>query len=818
MFDTIQNTGYKTPMKIRILTLLILFSFLISSCKGLDQIISTSITSQVEIVSPTLVNPEQVPVFDLSPINPSSPIDKAEQALFNGDFSNAITEFQNVFDQSRDPETKAQALLGIGRANSRARNCTSAMDSYNRILGQFATTSVVANAYFFLGQCYSALEEYPQAIDAYEQYLQFRPGILDGTIREMQATAAYSRGDYNRTITFYQAALKTDLPASKKEKLNLKIGQAYASLQNYTTAIQIFQSVYDSSEDAYSKSSANLLMGQAFLKLNMNNEAYTRLMDAVIQFPRPYDSYTSLSILLTHGVLVNDKLRGIVDYYAGDYSDAIQSFERYISNKPLDEDGTVYYYKGLSHFFLDQAGFAIQAYDQLIQNYPSSRFWAAAWDEKAYVQWNLLEEYTNASNTLLTFINQAPKSTEAPGYLFEAGRILERKNDLEGAASLWRRLMDDYPAYERSYHALFLAGIAFYRSGKYDEALSIFQRNSILASLSEEKAAAYLWIGKTYQAKNDPQNAANFWLQAEKAGPTNYYGIRAGELVNNQKPLVVRSVFDLGYDLNYERPEAESWLRTTFKIEPNIDLNGMGELSSEPRMLKAQELWRLDLFDLAIPLFESIQIESETDPTITYRLMNYFYSIGLYRLAINSARNVLDLAGMDDLSSLTAPIFFSHIRFGAYFRPQVVSAVSDEGINPLILYALLRQESLFDTTIVSSAGARGLAQIMPDTGKDINQKLGWPPGYSVEDLNRPVVAVRFAANYLKFLQSYLNDDLFAGVAAYNGGPGNVTVWKGLSQNDPDLLLEIIRLEETQTYLKHIVEFLNVYKLIYSHPQ
>ncbi len=804
-------------MKIRFFTLLILFSFFISSCNGLSQIINNSDSSPVEIPSSTIINPEQASVLLQSTITPSSPLDQAEQSLFSGEFTNAINEFQTVFNQSNNPEIKARALLGIGRANSRAHNCTSAMDSFNRILGQFSSTSVVAEAYFYLGQCYSAFEEFSQAIDAYEQYIHRRPGILEDLVRELQADAASAIGDYSRTITFLQAILKTDLQTSKKESLNLKIGQAYTNLQNYTTAIQIYQSVYDSSENAYSKSSADLLMGQAYLKLNLNNEAYTRLLDAVIQFPRPYDSYTSLKTLISHGVPVDDKLRGIVDYYAGDYSDAIQSFERYIANKPADEDGTVYYYKGLSHYFLNQAGFAIQAYDMLIQYYPGSRFWAAAWDEKAYVQWKLLDEYTNAANTLLAYVNQAPKSGEAPGYLFEAGRILERNNDLEGAATLWRRLMDDYPAYEQSYRGLFLAGIAYFRLGKFDDALSIFQRNSILATLPEDKAAAYLWIGKTYQAKNDPQNAANYWLQAEKTDPTDYYGIRSGELINNQKPLDVSSVFDLGYDLNFERTEAESWLRATFKVDANTDLSGLAEISSDSRMQKAQEMWRLDLFDQAIPIFESVQKDSETNPTSTYRLMNYFYSISLYRLAINAARNVLDLAGMNDLSSLTAPIYFTHIRFGAYFRPQVIDAVGKEDINPLVLYALLRQESLFDTTIVSSAGARGLAQFIPSTGKETSDLLGWPPGYNVEDLNRPVVAIRFAANYLSRMQHYLNGDLFAGLAAYNAGAGNVKIWKDLSQNDPDLLLEIIRLEETQTYLKHIVEFLNVYELIYTHP-
>jgi len=94
--------------------------------------------------------------------------------------------------------------------------------------------------------------------------------------------------------------------------------------------------------------------------------------------------------------------------------------------------------------------------------------------------------------------------------------------------------------------------------------------------------------------------------------------------------------------------------------------------------------------------------------------------------------------------------------------------------------------------------------------------LGWPPGYSVEDLNRPIVAIRFAANYLDRMTRYLNGDLFAGLAAYNAGAGNVQAWKELSQNDPDLFLEIIRLPETKTFLKHIIEFLNVYELVYTH--
>ena len=802
-------------MKKSSILLFLLICLIIASCGFIGEIQEAVISSEGTTLVP-LFPPDSPSGSQETTSVEDTPLEIAEQLLFAGEFSKAMDEFQQVFNQSNDTEVKAKALFGIGRTQNRARNCTSAVDTFNRILGQYPTTSIIPAVHFYLGRCYAALQEYPQSIDAYEKYLTARPGLVDEIVRENQAEAAAAINDHQREIAFHQSALQSISDTANKARINLKIGQAYSSLQNYTTAIQIYQSVYDETEDAYTKASADLLMGQAFIKLEMNEEAVKRLMDAVIQFPRAYDAYTALQTLLLRGIPVDDKLRGIVEYYANDYKSAIQSFERYLAKQPDGEDGTVYYYKGLSHYFLVQPGFAIQAYDQLIQNYPGNRFWAAAWDEKSYVQWTQLEEYTNAANTLRSFVNRSPKSAEAPAYLFEAGRILERNSNLEGAIEIWRQLSDEYPSYSRSYEAIFLSGIAYYRLNRFDEALNHFQRNAILATSKEDKAAAYLWIGKSYLAKNDTQTALSFWKQAEKTDPTDYYSIRAGQLIQNKKPTDVEKYYDLGYDLDFERPEAENWLRSTFKIDNNVVLSGTGELDNDPRLKKANELWALDIFDEAVGLFEKIQEDNSENPLNTYRLMNHFHSLGLYRLAINAARNILDLADMDDLSSLSAPIFFTHIRFGTYFRQQMMDGIQGININPLVLYSLLRQESLFDTTIVSSAGARGMAQFIPTTAKETSDLLGWPPSYSVEDLNRPVVAIRFAAHYLdRITTRFVNGDLFAGLAAYNAGQTSAQIWQGLSRNDPDLFLEIVRLQETRTYLKHIIEFLNIYQLVYT---
>ena len=114
--------------------------------------------------------------------------------------------------------------------------------------------------------------------------------------------------------------------------------------------------------------------------------------------------------------------------------------------------------------------------------------------------------------------------------------------------------------------------------------------------------------------------------------------------------------------------------------------------------------------------------------------MNFLVEKNLYQPAIYTSRNILTLAGMDELSSLTAPIYFTHIRFGAYFREMIVTIANDYEIPPLLLYALIRQESMFNPFISSSAGASGLSQIMPATGAENVDLLNWPDNYDPRDL------------------------------------------------------------------------------------
>ena len=266
-----------------------------------------------------------------------------------------------------------------------------------------------------------------------------------------------------------------------------------------------------------------------------------------------------------------------------------------------------------------------------------------------------------------------------------------------------------------------------------------------------------------------------------------------------------------------ERPQAESWLRVTFDMPAGTDLSGMGDLAADPRVQRGDALWSIGLYSAARSEFESLREELVKDPDGSYRLMNHLLDLGFYRSAILACRQVLDAAGMDDAGTLAAPAYFNHIRFGLYYEATVLNSAQIEGLNPFMLYGLIRQESLFEGHAESAAGAQGVMQIMPATGEEIARNMGWPEGYSVADLSRPRIAIPMGAWYLALQRDLMDGNLYAALAAYNGGPGNASAWLELSGSDPDLFLEVIRYDETRTYIQHIVENYKLYLRMYS-PQ
>ena len=155
---------------------------------------------------------------------------------------------------------------------------------------------------------------------------------------------------------------------------------------------------------------------------------------------------------------------------------------------------------------------------------------------------------------------------------------------------------------------------------------------------------------------------------------------------------------------------------------------------------------------------------------------------------------------------------------GSLLSPDLVLAEAEKyDLDPLLMFALIRQESLFEGFAVSSASAQGLMQIWPPTGEDIAAQLAWPD-YRPSDLQRPFVNVAFGTWLLRDELDRFNNDKYAVLAAYNAGSGRALSWQQESQGDPDLFLELINMTEPRIYIERIFENYAAYRELYGAPQ
>ncbi len=801
-------------MKRKLLPMLIVFILTISCNNPVAVKILATATPAATATATTPPTETPVPTPTPTPTPPPAVrVEMAEQALFMGNYESAWREFQDAQNNADDPEIQTEAALGIGRSLFLSRNYSSAIDAFEALVQTYPESPQAANAYFFLAQSYEATQAYNLAAEAYTKFLELRPGVLDAYIQEKRGDAYMAAGNPAAAIQAFEAAIQAPQDGVTTWT-ELKLGKAYAAQGDFTNALTRYLEVYKTSDNDYARAQANFLMGQAYLTMEMPEQAYARFLDSVDSFPRAYDSYSGLVVLVSNGVQVNELNRGIVDYYAGQYGLAIEALTRYLETN-TERAAEAYHFRALSYLAINSPDKAIADWDTIITSYIGDIRWATAWEEKAYALWAYQTRHDDAANTLLQYVEQAPDSTLAPSFLFQAARILERGGRLVEASATWERLMDTYPSAQDSYRGLFLAGVSYYRAGNLPKALTVFQRALVLANTPDEQAAAYLWTGKTQLAQGDEGAARSAWQQGAQRDPTGYYSERANELLLNRAAFTIDQPVDLGYDLAAERSQAEEWLRTTFSIPPETDLGGLSDLANDPRILRGAAFWELGLYNEARDQFELARKSLLSDPVGTFRLMNYLLDLGVYRSAILASRQILDLANLDDAGTLQAPIYFNHIRFGIYYRDLILKASQAENFHPFFLLSVLRQESMFEGFARSGAGARGLMQIMPATGQEIVSSMNWPEGYIEADLYRPEVSITLGARYLARQRDYFGGNLYAALAAYNGGPGNTIIWSQLAGDDLDLLLEVIRASETRQYIMMIYENFNIYRLLYQ---
>jgi len=151
------------------------------------------------------------------------------------------------------------------------------------------------------------------------------------------------------------------------------------------------------------------------------------------------------------------------------------------------------------------------------------------------------------------------------------------------------------------------------------------------------------------------------------------------------------------------------------------------------------------------------------------------------------------------------------LRFPVTYLSQVQSNADRQELDPAIIFGLIRQESMLDQNARSAVGARGLMQIMPETGQQIARTLN-EPWQAESSLFNPDVNIKYGAFYYKQLLNRFNGHFALATAAYNAGPNRVSKWLPNDRSVPaDVWIETIPFKETRKYVTSVLSYAIIYQ-------
>ncbi|HIE37515.1 MAG TPA: tetratricopeptide repeat protein, partial [Anaerolineae bacterium] len=704
---------------------------------------------------------------------PADLLQMGEEALFIGDTEGAVLAFQAALEAAPDAETGAQALLGLGTAHLQDGDPAAAVTALQELLVRFPASPLAHRAHFLLAEALMEGGDPSAAADHYRAYLEGETAI-GPYVRQWLGDALHAAGDFEGAAATYQAALEAAPDLSFEVGLREKLALIGVAQEDYDAALAQYDAILAQARIPDYRARILYQAGQTLLLAGRTDEAYARHRQVVETYPTSPWAYPSLLVLVEAGVEVDDLTRGIVDYHGGAYGPAVAALYRYIEEN-LDHEGSAHYYAGLSHLAAGSPALAAAQFQTLVETHPESGRWGDGWMGWAQAL-SAGGDLERAVETYRAFAAAAPNHPRAPEALWTAAQLLEEAGELEEAAQAYEKCQETFPISDYAAPALLRAGLQYYQIGRVEQAAAEWDTLAQGYPDSRYRAAGLLWLGKAHLAAGRPLSATAAFSQAVQSDPAGYYGLRAADLLADPlAPPFPPADYASPPGPTADQAEAEAWLTDWLGLSPTGDLGELDPaLASDPRLVRGLELWRLGRLDEAKAELEALRRATADDPLAQYRLALFFRDLGLYRSSIIAAANLIRLSPA--ASPLEAPPFLARLAYPIYYEDLVLSNALTEELPPLLLFALIRQESLFEGFATSHAYAHGLMQVIPSTGELIASRLGWPPGYETADLYRPFVSLRFGTWYLARQRDRFDRRLDVALAAYNGGPANAERW------------------------------------------
>ncbi|OGO42867.1 MAG: hypothetical protein A2Z04_05595, partial [Chloroflexi bacterium RBG_16_57_9] len=663
---------------------------------------------------------------------------------------------------SRPPEDQARAaLFHLGQTYFLAGEYAEAVKIFELFLATYPQDEQTGRARFLLGashQAWGGLSHWEAAVDAYAAYRDHGGPLVDeADVRLGRIFTALER--HSDAIVAFQHALDSGAAGTVAFDALKGLANAHLAQQNFAPAVAAYQKALNFTDDKAQRAELGLAAGQAYASNNQKALAAGQFRTVATQYPETGAARLALQELTSLGdVGISPYLQGLVYYHHRDYQAALDAFKN-VSEGEANSPAT-HFYAGEANRWLRQYDRAIREYDALIESYPQDSRMAQAWLNKGR-SLSALNRKDEATQVLRRLAMVLPNDPLADDALWLAALITEESAGCEGALAAYNTIGKRYPASEFAIRATFDAGLCRFKSGRYEDAIAQWQPMTSHDDPASRSKGLF-WQAKANQALGKKEEADKLLVTAATTAPGSYYGIRATLLRDSAlKPMPP-------VDGPTTQVDFEAWLLARSGRSATDLQKTDTALLADRGFQQGVEYMALGLRTEANREFRAVRGRFYNDPLAMFRLATRLRDQESYLLSTTCAER---LARLLDLDLRQAPRYLQELAYPRPYRDLVEAESARRGLDPLLFYALIRQESRFEPLSTSSAQARGLTQVIPSTGQSIAQSLRWA-GYKNEDLYKPYVSVTFGTHYLAEMLKQFGGHPQLALAAYNGGPGN----------------------------------------------
>jgi peptidoglycan lytic transglycosylase len=691
------------------------------------------------------------------------------QLVRRGDYAQAE---QFYADQaSQNANLAPRALLLQARAALADGDTPTAEGLVQQVLADYPNSNQTANAYFTLEQVRRTAGDCAGALRALDAFEATAGATAIGPYAALQrAQCAATLGDWRTELAAAQSALGIDGGGPRLTQIegleraaeaDQKMGRKREALDLYNRSLALAGTRAYTAEMLFSTASVARSLGQTDL-------AAERFRAIVVDYADQARGPGALDALndLGRGGTVSPLQAGVVRLNALDYRAAIGQFE---------------------------------------QVSPDSPDWGIAQIDRAEALLKLNDEDSARSGLQAVADGGGPSAGAA---WLRLGQLDERDGDESGAQAKYQRMAEAAP--ERAVEALFHVGFTRFVRGDRTGALEAWRSGLAAGGPPSPTLQSQLeyWMGKALPIGSaEAQDAFN---RSAAAAPESFYGLRAQEQIStgalSMAALPPGGTAWLALSPS-ERQEQAGWFAALKLTPEQAAQDASAALTRADTLLdlglRAEASWEVDGL--------AQQYAQARDIARMSAVADWALVRDQPQLTLRIGKQMRDLVGLNGL-----PRALQKQVYPAGWGDLVAEQATAYGVDPLLMLALMRQESSFDPRAQSGAQAMGLTQVVPATARNIAGRLG-DDDFVLRDLFKPAESIQFGTWLLQDLLRQYRGRVFPTLAAYDAGGGNVARWLQRYGDDPDLLVEQIPFAETQTYLKIVYDNYWHYQALYRSP-